>query len=270
MADQTIYWKGPKAELMTLLAKLPKIMAGTSPEHAAISRSLSARMGNALLANIKLDFERKESGGVGEDGQQWAPNTFKTVMRKVRKHQGALKGKSPAAQARRERLKKYRELMQAAMKKLRPQYVTADRVLSPKMYSFQMSILRKAAARSVGYFPHEIRDELGFEDVVFPFALTLILRDTSMLFNSLTAGLQEAPYRGEGSEYQVFRPVPGSVIVGTNLIYAATHQHGDQTRHLPARPFLPVGKLPHEWMEDILDVLRSGIVRIIQTKGAAL
>lgn len=35
--------------------------------------------------------------------------------------------------------------------------------------------------------------------------------------------------------------LPPTVWIGTNIIYARTHQFGDPTRNIPARPFLPTG-----------------------------
>jgi phage virion morphogenesis protein len=50
-----------------------------------------------------------------------------------------------------------------------------------------------------------------------------LLRDTGALVDSMT--------------HQV--DAPGKAVnVGSNLVYAATHQYGDPTRKIPARPFL--------------------------------
>lgn len=55
------------------------------------------------------------------------------------------------------------------------------------------------------------------------------------------------------------------VTVGTNTIYAPTHQfganQGEYAPHvpwgdIPARPFLPTDGLPALWQQDILDVIR--------------
>ena len=55
------------------------------------------------------------------------------------------------------------------------------------------------------------------------------------------------------------------VTVGTNTIYAPTHQfganQGEYAPHVPwgdvpARPFLPTDGLPALWQQDILDVIR--------------
>ena len=53
--------------------------------------------------------------------------------------------------------------------------------------------------------------------------------------------------------------VNGTVLtIGSDSIYAATHQYGDKKRSIPARPFLPLnGLLPSGWESDIEDVLQE-------------
>ncbi len=60
-----------------------------------------------------------------------------------------------------------------------------------------------------------------------------ILRDEGTLFKALTSR------HGAGSVYKI---TPVSLEIGTNLSYAAVHQHGSQTRKIPRRPFLPGDK----------------------------
>ena len=51
----------------------------------------------------------------------------------------------------------------------------------------------------------------------------------------LARPLQAAEFRGDDNVVIG----AGEVIVGTNVIYASTHQNGDAKRKIPARPFLP-------------------------------
>jgi phage virion morphogenesis protein len=86
------------------------------------------------------------------------------------------------------------------------------------------------------------------------------LRDTGRLMNSLT-------YRADAD----------SVEVGTNVIYAGTHQFGarqgafGRTRRggpipwgdIPARPFLPTDGLPEEQRREVLDLIRDHFARAV-------
>ena len=88
-----------------------------------------------------------------------------------------------------------------------------------------------------------------------------ILRDTNRLFRSLSPGVEDRP---SGAAGQVFRLQPGQVIVGTNVVYAATHQRGDADRNIPARPFLPVAALPAAYWPAIVRALVRGLARAVE------
>tara|TARA_R110000787_G_scaffold102886_3_gene209098 strand:- start:136 stop:585 length:450 start_codon:yes stop_codon:yes gene_type:complete len=83
-----------------------------------------------------------------------------------------------------------------------------------------------------------------------------ILRDTGVLFNSLSPGRL-----GGSGDYappadQIFDLVSTGVIVGTNVPYASVHQRGSKKKNIPARPFLPTAKNPAcpEWIKRWVEV----------------
>ncbi len=85
-----------------------------------------------------------------------------------------------------------------------------------------------------------------------------ILRDTARLLRSITPGVDGSAVGPD----QVVRTPPGEVIVGTNVPYAGTHQNG--TRHVPARPFLPVnGRIPPAYMPAIGLAAARGVARAV-------
>lgn len=51
-----------------------------------------------------------------------------------------------------------------------------------------------------------------------------------------------------------------TVLVGTNVIYAATHQFGDDSRGIPARPFLGIGDEDENEIESIVDNYLEGLI----------
>ena len=88
-----------------------------------------------------------------------------------------------------------------------------------------------------------------------------ILRDTTRLFQSLTPGVDDRP---SGAADQVFQTPPGSVIVGSNVPYAAAHQNGNPAKNLPPRPFLPVGNaIPSAYQPALDRALERGVVEAI-------
>lgn len=78
-----------------------------------------------------------------------------------------------------------------------------------------------------------------------------ILRDFGILANS---------FRYSADRDSVAIGVP-PVSSGTNMIYAATHQFGDDTRNIPARPFLPLEEkgLPGSLQDAIVDITNKFI-----------
>lgn len=83
-----------------------------------------------------------------------------------------------------------------------------------------------------------------------------ILRDTGLLLNSLTPGYP--------SPDQVFEIGIDSVTVGTTRAGAADHHNGDPARRLPQRRLWPEPEnWPDYWWEDMQDVLRQGIIRLV-------
>lgn len=87
-----------------------------------------------------------------------------------------------------------------------------------------------------------------------------ILRDTGILANSIT--------------YQANKE---SVEIGTNVIYAGTQQFGakkgqyGRTKRgapipwgdIPPRPFMPLGKLPEDLSDDIIDIVERHIAKAL-------
>jgi hypothetical protein len=85
-----------------------------------------------------------------------------------------------------------------------------------------------------------------------------MLRDTARLLRSLTPG---ADGSSTGPD-QVVRLTPGAVVVGTNDPKAAAHQNG--TKHVPARPFMPVGgRIPRAYWPAIAAAAGRGVARAV-------
>lgn len=88
-----------------------------------------------------------------------------------------------------------------------------------------------------------------------------ILVDTRKLFRSLAAGVEDRPSREQD---QIFETPPGAVIVGTNVPYATTHQHGYPARNVPARPMWPAdGHIPDAWWPAIHLAAVRGMIAVV-------
>jgi hypothetical protein len=259
---QTLYISGAEfRDVIDAAYQIPAICAGTVPEYAPFAAAFAATVGNAFLANVKRNYDTMSRAETGFDGTVWVPNKRATVVAKVNKHKGALKGKSNRALAFKKRYEEYLALVRTTKKSLRKVYVTSKDKDKKKE---QEKLLDNAVLAAVGQFAHVVRKEEGYDDVR-AFQLTAILRDTNRMFNSLSAGIEDQPYAGPDAEFQTFLAQPGLVTVGTKVIYAATHQHGDPQRGIPARPFFPEpGKIPEIWMEDMIDAAKTALAKFIR------
>lgn len=93
-----------------------------------------------------------------------------------------------------------------------------------------------------------------------------ILRDTGILLNSLSPGQlgggalpsSYSPPAGDGGAAQILRTVANGAYVGTTVPYAAVHQHGSESRNIPARPFLP-HRIPDKWARKWLRVANQAL-----------
>jgi hypothetical protein len=263
---QVLYVSAHKADVMNMMRQLPSICAGDVPQYARFATAMAARVGNAFLANVKQSYVEKSESLGGYDDTRWTPNAVATVKRKVEKHVGNLRGKGARNQAFSQRYEEFKLLVSETKRSLRDAYVNSS---DKDIRKQQVKALDRAVKAAVGDFAHVMRKETGFDNVR-PFQLTAILRDTNRMFNSLSAGIADQPYAGIDAEYQIFRPEPGIITVGTNVVYASTHQHGDDERNIPARPFFPEpGSIPAEWWEDMFDAARSAIDVFIRTLGGA-
>lgn len=262
----TVYFRGTSAQVRAAIYLAVQIAAGKAVQGAArdYSIAISTLAGNALLANIKTNFEQKSKGLVGVDGEKWTPLLAATVLSKLAKHKKAMAGKSAVAVERRARRDEYLDRIAKARAQLSAGIALPSKQL-PSHYRDQMMRMRRKsierqAAILVGWYPHEV---FAMNPGVLPFALTLILRDTGVLFASLSAGHQGKPYNGPSATQQVFVASPGDVIVGSNVPYIGPHQYGAPAAGIPQRQILP-DVIPTQWWVDIADAVAGGIATLIQ------
>jgi hypothetical protein len=105
---------------------------------------------------------------------------------------------------------------------------------------------------------------------VFGSRIVDILMDTDTLYNSLSPGyLSGTVYtpKAEAEDNQVFTALSDGIIIGTNLIYARTHNQGDPKRGIPKREFLPSDP-PMEWLNRwakvAIEAIAEGLANSIQ------
>ncbi|MGL4224621.1 MAG: phage virion morphogenesis protein [Vibrio sp.] len=63
-----------------------------------------------------------------------------------------------------------------------------------------------------------------------------------------------------------YEAAANEVLIGTNLVYAATHQFGDDERNIPARPYLGLSKQNEL---DLVKAIEHAIALQMKAKGLA-
>lgn len=231
-----IFFRGTIDQAKDMIRQLSQMLTGSRPDRDGIARGVFLAVGVAALSDVKADFVRKARGGTGEDGVKWAPLKPETIANR-RVGPGDIK-RDPAI-AQREKIRK-REFKKAFSRYL------AGGLSDHAARNKAAHVAGIRATRETGKTKVKT---LGYRDVE-------ILRDTGVLLNSLSPGqLSGDSYSlptGDGGEQQVFDLAANGVVVGTNVLYSATHQYGDSKRNIPARPFLPE-RPPEVWRQRWLD-----------------
>jgi hypothetical protein len=92
---------------------------------------------------------------------------------------------------------------------------------------------------------------------------TDILRDTGLLFNSLSPSIQGTAAAPPHQPHQIFNIPPGQVVIGTNRKWCHTHHYG-VPGHIPQRRLWPeVRRWPKNWWDAILSEAQQGMIDIL-------
>lgn len=269
--ETTIYTRQSRDEIRTLVATIPGVLAGRLPDPLGMREGLQLRVGMAFLAEVKADFVRKARGGSGADGDKWAPLTHEylaygrgpeSTRRAGRLAPGGKDGFMTKAQ-----LKRWRQIFAQRFRALAaqrgPEYAAG--VLATEA---ELDARDKSAAAAMAWADAK-RNGVKTKLEVFGNRPHEILRDRGILLNSLSPGVvtdaadgsaSYQPPGGEGSEAQVMRAVPGELIVGTSVAYAAAHHNAKPPRK---RRRLWPDRLPDAWARRIARVAASGLSRAI-------
>lgn len=241
-----VYFRGNRNIAREAIIGVVRAVSGTPNQHLHLAKSVHTAVGVAALTDVKEDFIRKARGGTGEDGVQWPPLDPKTLAYSRRfgpGEQTKLKAAAGLGRANsyapggnkglltKAQLKRWRAIFAAVFARL---MATDGDEGSAKARAAQIAwavLKREGAKTKLEVFGHRKVE---------------VLRDTSVLLNSLSPGAT-AGDRYDPPEGQIFRLTGSGVIVGTNVPYASVHQRGSK-RGVPARPFLPVGKAPQVWV----------------------
>lgn len=259
-----IYVQMSRSEVREQILSFVRSCAGTATEHAESARVVHTAIGLAALGDIKTDFIRKSRGGTGEDGVKWPPLSpeYLAYQRRFGKGEKAqLKKAAGLGSGHR-----HRGLLTSAQDK------KWKRIFGFHFGRLLLSLPPVAAKARAAQIAWTILKKDGAKTMLMVFGnrQVEILRDTGVLFNSLSPAQWGGDEEYTPPEDQIFDLASNGVAVGTNVPYAGVHQHGSKKKNIPARPFLPVDAIPPAWRRNWVSAgLRAAHGQLIKIFGAA-
>lgn len=263
----TVYFNGGRVEAARIVRALVGTLIGRNQRFPDYARGVFLALGFAALSDIHEDFIRKARGGTGEDGVRWPKLSAKylaygrrfgpgekTALKKdaglTRANSYAPGGKS--GMLTKAELKRWRGIYAALLAKLAVHMPIGE--AKAKAAAIAWNKLKAAGATTK-------LEVFGHREVE-------ILRDTSVLLNSLSMGrLSGNDYTKpnvEGGEEQIFEPLDNGIIVGTRVKYARAHNEGIPGR-LPERRFIPkADQVPPQWLARWLNVGMTAVSFALQ------
>lgn len=258
----TIVYRGTRQQLTQLLASLPSIMAGRAPDLHGVAKGLQLRVGVAFLSQVQQDYVTKSRGGTGKDGVKWAPLKTSTIVARRRSKEDVKNirlavrsdlGKAGAREVERHIAARRGELTETMRSHVGRQKGLTLNWLAGSARGLSRAQIEEQARRQ-GASIQTIRSILGARTVE-------ILVDTRRMFRAFSPGVADRP---SGEAEQQITTGAGQVILGVNVPYFATHQHGDPKHNIPARPIVPKnGVIPTAYWPAILQAGATGLVRAV-------
>ncbi len=270
MPTHTIYTRASRDDIRRLASLLPEIMSGRAPDRLGIRHGFSMRLAVAFLSKIKQAFIVKARGGTDEAGIKWPPLTKAYVAYQRRFGPGeraALKKSAGLGRANSRAPGGKDGLLTAAQEKLWWQIYRRNLAWLAAREDIKTAKGKAAAIAWTELKKQGAKTKLE----VFGSRQVEILRDTDVLFNSLSPGeLREdgpdasySPPGGEGGDEQIVRDGPGQLIVGTNVAHAAAH-HRAKTPNRLRRLWPDGGSIPAAWMDSFARKASGGLSWAIQ------
>lgn len=240
-----VTWTGTREELVEQAEKLAAMLAGTTQDDDNAGLMFLSSIGLAALADIKMAFLLKASGGTDDTGDTWPPLSPSTIA-------GRRVGPKDSAKAR-----EWTKIRNRELKKIKGQFEKQQGELFDR---FLLSLDPKLALkRAKTIAAHRASEHTGLTKLQALGARNVeILRDTGVLLNSISPGVLSdtgtyAKPGNDGGDQQVFELSAGQIILGTSVKYSSIHQTG--TEHIPQRKIVPEDEadIPDAWWERWLD-----------------
>lgn len=247
-----------RPELEAIVKSLPALLAGKVDDPYGIARGFKLRVAFAFFMVVKEEFIVKSRGGTDAAGIQWPALSaeYLAYTRPMGRNGSGSRSPPHAGGLAPGRVGNDGFMSALDLTLWRRDYAQALAWLSAS----EDVKVAKGHAAAIAWNKAKTRG-VKTKLQVFGKRDVEILRDRGILFNSLSPGIineagPDASY--SPAENQVVEDQPGMLIVGTSVPYAYYHQVNPGRR-----PIWPNnGELPDVWMDDIIEVAVSGLLRI--------
>lgn len=252
MIERTIHVRETRERIVASLSKIA--LEARAGSH--IAQSILNKCGIAILRRIHQAFLVKASGGTDDAGDRWQSLSPKTIAYRQTQVVYAVSGKS----GRNVSLERQEKPMRS--KAERGRSTRPSQALSDKQQERWWVVYRRALAQYKGNKGHAaavawiVLKKEGANTLFNKYSTRRvdILIDSHDLVDSLSP-------EGE-SKYRILKVTQDGVEVGTSRPGAMSHHNGIPGR-LPQRRLWPhVNNWPSEWWNDLLDIVKSGLVDI--------
>ena len=250
-----IAFRGSAEDARRAIKEVIDRFTGKSPDQGGMARSVFLALGFQALSDISEAFITKSKGGTDEAGISW-PALSKEYLAYQRRfgpgEKTALKQAAGLGRQHSRGIGGNRGLLTAQQQKRWRKLFAGNLTWLAARYDIGTA---KGIAAAMAW--NQIKAE-GAKTMleVFGNRKVDILRDTGVLFNSISPGHfdgnnYEKP-TGPGGEHQVFTTLTDGVIVGTNVPYAGAHDNPKRAGY-PKREIFPK-RIPAVWMQRLADI----------------
>lgn len=224
MSDINLQTSMSEEELRKAITLIPKSIRGNS----VTSKSILKECGKVILSHVRKAFLTKSKGGTDESGDRWAPLKPSTIVQRLSNT--------------RTRTEKKRNTRPSQALNSKQQ----DRWWN--LYKQGLAIYKgnKVSAAKRAWF---ILKQEGVNTLIDKYGSRKvdILYNTGSLFKSIESSVSNQ----------------GEVIVSSKHPLAKVHHNGSQKKGIPKRRLWPdPKKWPNLWWQEILKIIRGGIVKM--------
>lgn len=277
MAVHKIYTKASRAEVRSAVALLGAILTARAPDQHGIAKGFMLRLSMVWLTKVKQAFLVKARGGTDEAGYKWKPLSaaylaygrrfgpgeqarLKRAAGLGKEHKYAPGNKVPLGPPKPGKVPMVtlpHRVGGGLLNKYQADYWWTVYLPARDRFAASMSIER-AKARAAALAWNAVKKLGGKTKLeVFGSRQVDILRDTGVLFNSLSPGTVGSPVEG-----QVLEATGAEVVVGTNVRYAIYHHRAKKLAN--RRELWPdADRIPASWWDAMLRAGNRGLVEAV-------